>query len=417
MMLTKWLISGIFSRNIHKKGVQVVDNGYLRKPSAIEAFFIDLEECGCNMTFHYYLKLDCQPDVDVLNTAFIETLESHSGINLVFRNEAWYKSDSVPECEVRHIDCEDICSYKHIRLDHHKQTVNMAVLHMTVNDTWYLCFDFFHGVVDGRSGVQFLYDFFAVMNGETPNEYEFLLSNAEIVDTAEEAEDVPHKNYNFTVRAGCEPEKWMPVKKGEEKTLVLKSNLCGRSLASKISYAVGQYFSNKSAKMIIPVDVRRYAKEKDKVMFGNLFVPIFIEANTFKKANDIHEEIIDYVKHKPLLRTIAKNLDIYTKFPPMLRRAVIRFMLPIIMSSKKFIYCALVSPVGKIDSERLQNDLFEVEDVCVSFISFPFTAFSVMSVQFKGHTNTTIAWHSGRVPEKIATNLVESLDTSIAGAV
>ena len=390
----------------------MMQTAYLRKPSGLEAFFIDLDECGCNMTFHFYLKLDRQPALSDLNSALREVLEAHSGINLVFKNEAWYKADTIPECTIKHIECDDICSYKPTRLDYYKQTIGLSLLHMKLKDAWYLCFDFFHGAVDGRSGVGFIYDFFKVLNGKLPDVSDFLLSDRDIVET-EEKPEWNSKKHNFTVLPECEPKNWEPVKDGEEKTYVLKNNVCARSLAAKLSMAVGKCFSKKSAKMIIPVDIRRYAENNKKTLFGNLFVPVFIDANTLKKADEIREEIVDYVKHKPLLKAIAEKLCIYNKFPPKLRRAVIRFFLPIVMSSKKFIYCALVSPIGTIESEKLQSDKFNVEDVSVTFVSFPFTAFTVISVQFKGHTNTTIAWHSGRVPQKTATKLIESIGSCI----
>jgi branched-subunit amino acid ABC-type transport system permease component len=38
-----------------------------------------------------------------------------------------------------------------------------------------------------------------------------------------------------------------------------------------------------------------------------------------------------------------------------------------------------------------------------------FTAFTVISLQFKGRTNTTVSWHSGRVPEETANILMEDI--------
>lgn len=385
-----------------------MESSFIRKTSGAESFFIDLEECNCNMTFHYYLKLDRQPDLSELNATFAKVLATHSGINLRYRNDAWYKSDFIPECIVKDIDCEDIYSYKPTRLNHRKQTIGLNLLHMTVTDTWYLCFDFFHGAVDGRSGVFFIYEFFSVLNGNEPSNCEFKLRDKDIIETKIRGKHRTN-NYNFTVIPECDPDNWQPSKSGEVKTYVWSHNVCASSLSSKLSLAVGKCF-NKSAKMIIPIDIRRYSEDQEKVLFGNLFVPVFIDANTLRKADEIKDDIVNYVRHQPLLQAITKHLSIYTKFPSKIRRAVIRFFLPMVMSSKKFIYCALVSPIGHIDSEKLKNDKFNVEDVNVTFISFPFTAFSVISVQYDGHTNTTVAWDSGRVPQNTANKLIENID-------
>ena len=54
------------------------------------------------------------------------------------------------------------------------------------------------------------------------------------------------------------------VQSGEASFHVMKHDVCVRSLAAKLSWAVGQCFSKRSAKMIIPVDVRRYTGNKEK---------------------------------------------------------------------------------------------------------------------------------------------------------
>ena len=83
------------------------------------------------------------------------------------------------------------------------------------------------------------------------------------------------------------------------------------------------------------------------------------------------------------------------------------------MASKRFIYCALVSPLGKIESNKLQSKNFKVDDVNVTIVSFPFTAFTVISLEYNEHTNVTVAWHSGRVPESVANRLIDRIDDCI----
>ena len=83
------------------------------------------------------------------------------------------------------------------------------------------------------------------------------------------------------------------------------------------------------------------------------------------------------------------------------------------MASRRFIYCALVSALGKIESERLQCKNFKVDDVNVTINSFPFTAFTIITLEYNESTNITVSWHSGRVPEDVKEHLVEYIDESI----
>ena len=386
---------------------------FVRKLSGLEAFFVDLDACGSNMTFHFYLKLDKEPSIGEINDAWHRLLETHSEINLKYKNDKWYKSEYIPDCTVKHVTQTDFYSYKPVRIDYNKHTVSLSVLHIVSLDEWHLCFDFFHGAIDGRSGIQFVYDFFEVLNGSTPPENDFRYTVGDIIHAKTPKEKKKYKNV-FTVLPECEPSDWIPSKLGEAKTFVLRTRACAKSVAAKLGGAVGKCFNKKKARIIVPVDIRRYASDTKKALFGNLFVPLFIDANKLRKIEDLHTEIVDFVKYKSWLSKISQNLSIYCKFSPKIRRAVISFFLPIVTASKKFIYCAHVSPLGTFESEKLTSKNFSVDDVAVTFISFPFAAFTVISLQYKDHTNTTVAWNSGRVPEETARKLIKNIEESIS---
>ena len=393
---------------------------FVRKPSGIEAFFIDLDACGCNMTFHFYLRLDKQPNTAVLNAAMRKLLETHGGMNMRFYRNAWYTTSYIPECRVYEVEGEDLQSYKPCRLDFRKHTVDLKILHATISDAWYLCFDFFHGVADGLSGVQFVYNFFDPLSDRTLPEVSFTVSDCQLVKD----EHKPEWNGErpaFTVFPKCEPSTWITKKNGEARTTVIHTHSSIRHAAARFSDVVGSYFGGKSAKMIIPINVRRFAGSSSKAMFGNLFVPMFLDVKTCDSLKSIHKRIVNFVKRKPRLMAVARQMDIYCHLPTKLRQAVIGFFIPIVMASKKFIYCALVSTLGEIDSERLKTDHFGVDSVAATFESFPFTAFSVITLQFKETASTCVSWHSGRVPDEVANSLVgdlaECLESEAAMAV
>ena len=382
---------------------------FVRKPSGIEAFFIDLDACGCNMTMHFYLELDKQPNKALMDATMKKMIETHKGMNMKFYRNAWYSSSYIPECRIYDVEGSDLDNFKPGRLDFRKNTVALNILHATWTDTWYLCFDFFHGVADGLSGVQFVYNFFDILNRRRLPEMDFHVSDCDLVQDDRKPEwegDLPA----FTVLPGCSPTAWNTSKHGQARTAILRCKNSIHYAAARFSNVVGNYFGGKGAKMIIPVNVRGYAEHSaDKMLFGNLFVPMFVDVKTCDSWREIHNKIIAFVKRKSRLLTVAKNINLYSKFPTKLRQAVIRFFLPIVMSSKNFIYCALVSTLGKIDSDRLQSEDVKVKDFTATFESFPFTAFSVITLQFNENANTCVSWHSGRVKDEVANSLVSDL--------
>ncbi len=388
------------------KGGGNLEDLLIRKPSCLECFYMDFNDCGFNMSFHYYLKLDKKPSLEELNKALEKSLETHCGINLKFKKKAWYCSDFIAPCVIKEVDGKDLNDYKPAWLDFRKSTVALSVLHMTQCDDWYLCFDFFHGAVDGRSGVMFIYDFFAILNGKPIDKNEFSLIDHDIVKQ--------HKNTRFRIPVwpSCEPQNWAPEKGGESNVCILKTDSCARAMAARLASAIGKCFG-KNAHMLIPVDARRFLKEKGTEFFGNLILPIFVNAKATKKVKEIHNEIITRIKKEKLFSKTISKLFFYNKLPIRLRKAVLKVLIRIVMASKKFIFCALVSSIGEIKREKLQSANFNTEDIVVTFEAFPFTAFAVVSLQFNGHTNTSIGWHSGRVPTQAAESLIDGIDHCI----
>ena len=380
-----------------------------RKPKGLEAFFVDLAECKCNMTIHLYLKLDKRPSRTLLNSTMRRMLCIHPDVNLKYKRKKWYPSDYVPECQIVEVDGDEVYSPYPVKMDYRKNTIALNIIHATKNDEWHLCFDFFHGAYDGLSGVQFVYDFFALLNGKELGEIESTLNCCQIV----EPETKKHKlKPAFTIWPKCSLKFGKVTKNFGEKSTVFRTEACVRSVAAKLSNTIGDMFSDSSAKMIVPVDVRRYS-DIDKAMFGNLFVPVFLEAKSTRTLDDLRGEIKSFVENKNELMSIARKLKIYSRFPSWIRRAVIRFFKPIVLSHKKFIYCALVSSFGKIDSEKLKCAHFNTTDFVVTGGTFPFTALTAVSVQFEGHTNTIITWDKGRMIEESANTLVEKIKCEV----
>ena len=366
------------------------------------------------MTFHFYLKLDKKPDIDRLRNTFDRILSEHKGMDMKFYRNAWYVSSCKHDCPVIDIDGPDLNSYTPCRLDYKVSTIDLKVLHALTTDTWYLCFDFFHGAMDGRSGIQFVYDFFDVLNDRKPLDPEFGKKASKLINN--KGEDEIEKTHDaFTVFPECEPCHWTIDKNGNNKTVVVSHDGKVGGISAHFASIIGVMFNQKSAKMIIPVDIRRHADEQnqDKAMYGNLFVPMFLEAARCSGWKDIHKEIWAFVKQKAHIKSLLKKLDIYSKIPKAIRQRVIKWAVPVVMSCKKFIYCALVSTLGTIDEQKLLCDDFKVDDYIVTIASFPFTAFTVISLQFAGHTNVSISWHSGRVPDKMVKNLVENINECI----
>ena len=360
------------------------------------------------MTIHFYLELDCKPNVHRLRKALEQTLRIDKGMDMRFYKNAWYTVTVPHECTVIDVEGYDLERYVPSHLDFTKSTIDLKVLHATLSDTWYLCFDFFHGVSDGRSCIQFIYDFFDVLNKRKVRAPEFSMNVADVIPKQKSKKGKIRQA--FSIASKCAPTQWKGKSEGRDKTVILRHDSTVRGISAHYAGIVSTLFSKKSAKMIIPVDIRRYSDRKDKSLYGNIFAPMFFDAAKHPKWQDAYDTIWKFAKHQDGLRRLLRKLNIYGRIPVKPRQFVIRKAIPFVMSRKNFIFCALVSSLGNIDNGRLTTQDFSVRDVSATFISFPFAAFSVISLQYEGHTKTTISWHSKRVPKHVVNNLIDGIN-------
>ena len=381
--------------------------GFVRRPTCIEALYMDIDDCGYNMTFCYLLKLDKEPLPSELDKAFKQTVAARSGINLKYRNYMWFKSDFLPECIVKTLDSNDIADYKITRINYRVHTAMLSVLRLKDKDDCFLCFEFFHGAVDGRCALDFIYDFFAVLNGTTLKESTFSVVDMDIVA---QNEDNKQKAPFFPL---CSLERPQGVSTGKETRLRLKTDATPLFMSSKLSNAIAQCFTVDKALMMIPVDIRKYAEAGDKQLFGNFVLPLFVDASKSKTLSELQDEISKKVNSKSAISTSVAKFINYNAHPKRFRKAMLESLFSLAAEGEKFPICALVSSIGTVKAELLKADCFAVEDVDVFFDPMPFLGFVAVAVKFNGCTNTSLSWHSGKVPREVAEEALTNIENNI----
>lgn len=383
-----------------------MEKTFRRKATAMESFFMDLDDGGCNMTIRFFLQLDRQPALALLDDAMQSMLRSHPSVNLKYQNRVWRISREVAPCRVIEADTEDVYNAATTKLDFRRQTLALNVIH-TKNDSWFLRFEFFHGAMDARSGIQFIYDFFATLNGKQTEAAEFSLRDRDLIP----------RRYSRCKLAPipswpkCSLKDGKPTGREEEKTVMLRTEAVATSMAARLAGAVGQCFQGR-APMVIPVDVRRFSTEQ-KNLYGNLFVPIIVDANSDRPIEQLRSEISAKARKKQHLSAILNSIGFYRAVPERLRKFAVRHMVHGLGMYPQFVCCALVSPLGRLEEERLQAEAFRVVDAAAICDAFPVCAFTVGAVQYGEHTNTTIAWNTGRVPRETVEKLMHTIDHTI----
>lgn len=381
---------------------------FVRNPTCIECLYMDIDDCGYNMTFGYVLTLNEKPLLSMLNEAFAKTAASLDGVNLKFKRNAWYKSDFLPECTVRELEGEDLTAYKMTKINYRTHTVMLSVLHLADKDKWFLCFEFFHGAVDGRCALEFIYDFFAVINWKTPPKRTFSVVDMDIIS---QNEDKKQKTQIFPL---CALESPRAPKSGQENTRIIKTECAPSHLSSKLCNAVAQSFTADKALMMIPVDIRKYAEGDSNALFGNFVLPLFVDASKKKPLAELQSEISRKVNGKYVLSSSIAKFFNYNARPKSFRKSMLESLISLAAEGERFPVCALVSSIGTVNESALSAKGLKVLDMDVFFEPMPFLAFTVISVKFDGHTSTSVGWHSGKVSKAVANEVVKSIENTLS---
>ena len=373
---------------------------FVRRRSCIEALFTDFHDTGLNMTFRYYLRLDRMPQVSILEQMLGDALVAHPDVNLRLHKGAWYRSDFLPPCDTREVGA-DVCEDAPDRLDFRKHTLAMHLLH-TPSDDWYLAFDFFHGVVDGRSALHFLYGFFRA-EGVATEASDGSLTHVSLLPGREAGRRPFRVPWMPLVRA----KDWQPRAKGSYRTVSVTGAACPRGASERLTRRVGACFCGKRATTVIPIDLRPFG-QKDVFLLGNLILPVLTDPFRYEQGqlqSRLREDARDWALHAGTSAGIA----FYGRLPRWLTRMGLRMTMPIFQRIPRFVCAGVVSPVGTVAHQRLRCPHFAAVDMLAAFTATPLNAFTVVSLQFDGHSSTTVSWHSGRVPDHVARKLADVL--------
>jgi hypothetical protein len=184
--------------------------------------------------------------------------------------------------------------------------------------------------------------------------------------------------------------------------------ICGAATA-KLSHAVARKFEGKRTRVMVPVNIRRYY-DTEPLLFGNLVLPFFLEAGGNRSVKELGEDIRSCVKSKSVLSYDVVNFALYRFMPEWLRKPLLRLILGFMRRHKCFPMAAMVSYVGEIDADALRADEFCAEDVFIIFNNTPLTAFSVVSLRYKGHSNTTVSYFDSEIPQDVADALCADIE-------
>lgn len=378
---------------------------YVRRPSANELMFIDMAKLGNDVNEYFLLELDCKPPLEILNQALDTLMKTHSSINLCYRKGRWYPSTVTPHIEAVSVpEDKKVTECMIVPSDPFSHTFS-ATLFEEANGKCTLCFNVFHGAADGRSVIQLIYDFIAVLNHRAPTDGDFHRNDRTIVG------QYPVRYTKIPVKPRCIADGWTPGECGAFAIDRIQVPTATGSIAARLSAAATSMFRPDCRLVMLPVDLRRYDHKPHKFLYGNLILPIYLQAG--QDVDTIANEIRYRVQRREALSVSTSFLWGYGLLPDRMRQQIVKQLLIKLWKVPEFQVCAVISNVGRIDTARLENPYFRIQNVSASLGCSYYSGFNVVSTVFGDHTTVSFTWQEGKVPpeavERFRQELIQKL--------
>lgn len=380
---------------------------FVRIPSLLEQMYLDGAKLGYNFAPRAYVKIDRSPVRSTLEDALSRLTDALPHLNICYQGAAWRRA--LTPCQFHWIesDCNDVMQVQIPAINWRKHTMSLSVIYLKQTQEWYLCFSLFHGAGDGYTLTNLMYAFFAALNKELTEDYDFSMDEHDFPDhSGQKSITIPIKPACSPIKSG-RPHRLFRIARTEGAPYLPTSLLC-RPLSALVSA--------KKAVMVIPVNMRRYCQPGNKIRMGNLVSLLFLDT-AGKTVNQLRAEIRTHATQAdlPIFKRAATRL--YRAIPGGLRRLIFRSYAVKIRRSGKTPMVALVSNVGKVLPSALRSKDFHAEDCWFSFENLPLFAVTLITSSFGDHTNTCISTHYSSISEDTIqrfANQVSAMDVQSA---
>ena len=232
-----------------------------------------------------------------------------------------------------------------------------------------------HAVMDGRGSLIWMRQIFKSLQGESINPTDNRLI---VQDLITHSKQISHINFPGITNS----------KKYFFQTKLIKNS---RShLMAKIASRIPEYFGLDSARIMIPVDLRRYVPEITHT--GNLSAPIFLDILKNNSWQEIQQQ---------LLSKLAEKQELYQdlSFDFILKHApgwVIKTILNTMLKLRYFMAHAIISDLGKINLAEFSTS----EIKAISFKPYPvhtgMIPLSIILADCGAHTEIVLSCSEGQ---------------------
>ena len=374
---------------------------YVRKISCNELLYADMQEVFHAYASQYVMKIKKLKSKEALERAINEAIQFNSGTNVLLKGKSFYDAEKPIELKSIKITGNDFWNSSFFEEKINLNNNSILAYLVTYRKDKYFVLKISHTAMDGKGGLLFINNIFRHLNGEPMEHYDNLLTDRQLVKS------LPHCSKIEPKMPKLQPKNSRHIKSYTQARRIICFKGYTNSLVAKISKVFAEEFKDNSVKIMVPTDLRRHDRANKHC--GNLVLPIMLRINKTDNIPTINGRLLMGLKNRDELNIKNTSYFCYQYLPKRIRHLVMRTTVSYAEKRRRFSIAGVVTYLGKIPIEKMQNDIIQISDFISIPPAEPLGPFIASIVEYSNETRIALCYYKGQYAEKYIDRLCEKL--------
>lgn len=375
----------------------------IRSISDGELMFCDVQELVNSYTIQFLVEFTGNITIQEIESTINEIIIKNPGINVFKNKNNWVVSKEKIYVKELSFDSEVYMlndDFFNETTNFNKHSIELYLLNIKNENTRYLVFKFFHGVIDGKGAILIIENFVNKICGKEVELLKNDITDKEFIKKQE------YYNKKVKLKPKYSLRNINKIKSYKLQWNVLSIDNYIPNVVAKISKILQKYFKNDNVKFMIPVDLRNYDRTTKRI--GNLILPIYVDVNKEDDINKIGGNLLLSLKNKEELNMYSAKGYNYHIYPEKIRRFAIKGFFNYLRNKNKYFVGAIVSHLGRLSFNNSYN--FNIENIISLPNHQPLTPFSIVITEYNNKTNIAICSYKNQIPKDTLRKIIEDME-------
>lgn len=378
----------------------------VRKVSCNELLYSDMQDLTNTYAIQYIFNVNKINNIKI-EEAINNVIKNNIGTSVFKQNKNYYLKNSYLKIEKRIVNEKDFYNSEIFieKIDVKHESIKVYYIINEYDEKQYLVFKFLHSVMDGKGALLFIENFKRYLTDEELIACNNYMSDIEFLKNKKPYKEGVNKIPTFT------HSKSKVIKKYNSKWKTIDIDGYVPSVVAKLSKIFAGEFINDNVSIMIPTDIRRHDQSNNHI--GNLTLPIFLNVNKNDSISKINGDLLYQLKNNRELNLANTSYYGYQHYPEFFRKSILKIGSKLVQKSNKFSIGALISHLGRIEIERLNNDEISFSDFVSLPVHQPLGAFSMVIVEYSHKTRIALSYYENQFDEEYVNDLIDKIKVGL----